>query len=330
MVGKTLSHYRIEEKLGAGGMGEVYRAHDERLDRDVAIKVLPVDRLADEAARKRFRKEALTLSKLNHPHIATIFDFDTQDGVDFLVMEFVHGETLKEKLKSGPLAEKEVTRLGTQVATALEEAHEQGMAHRDLKPSNVALTAKGDAKVLDFGIAKLLQSEKDVAEAATVDTLTETMGVAGTLPYMAPEQLRGKEVDGRTDIYALGTVLYEMATGRRPFKAPTSTALVGDIQHKAPRPPRETNQRVSAKLEDIILKCLEKDPENRYQHADEVAVDLRRLGTATQTAAGTPWPVPRGSARRSRPCRWQHPCEGCDARRPSLSSWRCWWQLRWG
>ena len=156
MIGKTLSHYRIVEKIGAGGMGEVYRAHDERLERDVALKVLPTGTLADESARKRFRKEALALSKLNHPNIATIYDFDTQDGIDFLVMEYVEGMTLSERVSKGALPEKEIARLGGQVAEALEEAHEQGIIHRDLKPANVMVTAKGRAKVLDFGLAKLL------------------------------------------------------------------------------------------------------------------------------------------------------------------------------
>ncbi len=217
MIGKTLSHYRIVEKIGAGGMGEVYRAHDERLERDVALKVLPTGTLADEANRKRFRKEALALSKLNHPHIATVHDFDTQAGTDFLVMELVEGVTLSDKLAGGPLLEKELARLGMQLAEALEEAHERGVVHRDLKPGNVMVTAKGQVKVLDFGLAKLLRP--DVASAtATTESFTETQAVAGTLPYMAPEQLRGEGVDARTDIHALGAVLYEMATGQGLFR----------------------------------------------------------------------------------------------------------------
>ena len=177
----------------------MYRAHDERLERDVALKVLPARTLADETARKRFRKEALALSKLNHPNIATIYDFDSQDGVDFLVMEYVEGTTLSEKLSNGPL----VTKLGRQVADALEEAHERGVIHRDLKPGNVMVTAKGQAKVLDFGLAKLV---RPVSETAVTESLTETPAAAGTLPYMAPEQLQGQEVDARTDIYALGVL----------------------------------------------------------------------------------------------------------------------------
>ncbi len=282
MIGKKLSHFRIEAKLGSGGMGEVYRAHDERLDREVAIKVLPEGTLADETARKRFRKEALALSKLNHPNIATIHDFDTQDGVDFLVMEYVEGETLSKRITNGPLSQKEVSKMGAQVADALEAAHEKGVIHRDLKPGNVMVTAKGRAKVLDFGIAKLLRRE---GETTLGETATETRGVAGTLPYMAPEQLLGEEVDTRTDLFSLGVLLYEAATGQRPFQAEIAPKLTDAILHQAPLTPRALNARVSPELERIILKCLEKDPENRYQSAKEIEVDLRRLQTSTSASA---------------------------------------------
>ena len=296
MIGKTLSHYRVVEKIGAGGMGEVYRAHDQRLERDVALKVLPTGTLADEAARKRFRKEALALAKLNHPHIATVFEFGTQDGVDFLVMELVEGVTLSDKLAGGPLLEKEIARLGMQLAEALEEAHERGVVHRDLKPGNVMVTAKGQAKVLDFGLAKLVRP--DVASAtATTESFTETQGVAGTLPYMAPEQLRGEPVDARTDIHALGAVLYEMATGQRAFPDRQAAQLTAAILQLPVSSPRALNRRVSVEMERIVLKCLEKEPENRYQSAKEIAVDLRRLGRGTSTTAPAPWQVPRGSAR---------------------------------
>ncbi len=284
MIGKTLSHYRVVEKIGAGGMGEVYRARDEHLGRDVALKVLPAGTLGDEHARKRFRKEALALSKLNHPNIATVFDFDTQDGTDFLVMELVEGVTLSDKLAGGPLPEKEITRLGMQLAEALEEAHERGVVHRDLKPGNVMVTPKGQAKILDFGLAKLVRPE--VASAtATTESFTETQAAAGTLPYMAPEQLRGEGVDARTDIHALGAVLYEMATGQRPFPETQGPRLIDAILHQAPQAPSGLNRRVSPGLEGIILKALEKEPENRYQSAKEIAVDLRRLGTPGSAAA---------------------------------------------
>src|SRR6266852_6213202 len=254
-------------------MGVVYRAHDERLDRDVALKLLPPGVLTDDAARKRFRKEALALAKLNSPNIAAVYDFDTEGGVDFLVMEYVRGVTLATRLKSGALAEKEVLMLGEQIAKTLEEAHESGIVHRDLKPGNVMVTVKGQVKVLDFGLAKLLRpiGENEATQSAAIED------AAGTLPYMAPEQLRGEQPDIRTDIYAAGVTLYEMATGRRPFEAKLSTALVTEIAHKPPLPPGRVNSRLSPKLEDAILKCLEKEPENRYQSARELAVDLRRL-----------------------------------------------------
>lgn len=197
MIGQTLGHYRVLEQIGAGGMGVVYRAHDERLDRDVALKVLPPGTLADEAARKRFRKEALTLSKLNHPNIETVFDFDTQDGVDFLVMELIPGIMLDQKLAAGPLPEKDGLRLGQQLAEGLAAAHEQRIIHRDLKPGNLRLTPDGRLKILDFGLARLVHR---AGEADLTASVTETQAVTGTLPYMAPEQLRGEPTDARSDI----------------------------------------------------------------------------------------------------------------------------------
>jgi len=273
LVGQILGHYRILEQIGVGGMGVVYRAHDERLDRDVALKVLTPGALVDEAARKRFRKEALALSRLNHPNIAMVFDFDTQDDMDFLVIEYIPGTTLDASVGPDVLPEKQVIRLGLQLAEGPTAAHEQGVVHRDLKPSNLRITPDGRLKILDFGIAKLLPT----SERQATETLTEAQGVTGTLPYMAPEQLQGEQPDSRTDIYAAGTVLYEMATGRRPFEQRLSTALADDIIHKPPAPPRQVNRKLSSKLEDLILKCLEKEPDNRYQSARELAIDLRRL-----------------------------------------------------
>lgn len=285
MLGQTLGHYRIVEKIGAGGMGVVYRAHDERLDRDVALKVLPEGTLADEAARRRFRKEALALAKLNHPNIGAIYDFDTQDSVNFLVMEYVSGGTLANRLASGALAENEVATLGTQIAAALEEAHEHAIVHRDLKAGNIAITPKRQAKVLDFGLAKLLQpTPGEVRGESLTQSVTEAQ-VAGTLPYMSPEQLRGEQVDARTDIYSLGVVLYEMATGRCPFQADSTLRLSDAILHQPLVVPSRLNPKVSPALESIILKCMERDAENRYQSAKEASVDLRRL--ATQNIAST-------------------------------------------
>jgi serine/threonine protein kinase/tetratricopeptide (TPR) repeat protein len=280
LVGIELGHYRIVEKIGSGGMGEVYSARDEHLDREVAIKVLPAGTLADERSRKRFRKEALALSKLNHPNIATIHDFDTQQGVDFLVMEYIPGITLSEKLAGRPLPEKEVVRLGTQLVEGLSAAHEHGVVHRDLKPGNLRLATDGRLKILDFGLAKLAQPATQEAE-----TESETRTGAGTLPYMSPEQLQGETVDARSDIWAAGTVLYEMATGHTAFQEKIATATADAILHKPVAPPGRVAHDLSPQLEDIILKCLEKEPENRYQSAKELAVDLRRLSTPS---AGAP------------------------------------------
>jgi len=262
-------------------MGVVYRAKDERLDRDVALKVLPTGLIADEAARKRFRIEALTLSKLNHPNIATVYAFDTQAGVDFLAMEYVAGATVAEKLAGGALPEKEVCSIGDQVAAALGEASERGVVHRDLKPSNIVVTPKGQVKVLDFGLARLLRS----SDQAPIESLTATHAAVGTLPYMAPEQLRGEGIDARTDIYAAGAVLYEMTTGQRPFPETQGPRLIDAILHQAPEPPSSVLRRVSPALENIILKCLDKDPERRYQSAKELRVDLERLSAPVPVAA---------------------------------------------
>jgi serine/threonine protein kinase/Tfp pilus assembly protein PilF len=276
LIGQTFSHYRIIEKIGAGGMGEVYRAHDLRLDRDVAIKVIHPGVLIDDTARKRFRKEALALSKLNHPNIATVYDFDTQGSIDFLVMEYIAGEPLSQKVRGASLAEKEVVRLGLQLAEGLAAAHEQGVIHRDLKPGNTRLTVDGRLKILDFGLAKLVHSRGESTDTETL-SLDETLGLVGTLPYMAPEQLRGGPVDGRTDIWSSGVLLYKMATGRLPFAGADTARTIGAILGAAPVPPCTVNRQLSSRLENIVLKALEKDPEDRYQSAKELAVDLRRL-----------------------------------------------------
>jgi len=275
MIGQTLGHYRILEKVGAGGMGVVYRARDEQLERDVALKVLPPGTLNNDASRRHFRKEALALAKLNHPNIETVYEFDTQDGTDFLVMEYVPGKTLADRLIIGTLPEKEVVTLGMQIAAAIEEAHNRGIIHRDLKPGNIAITARGQAKVLDFGLAKLLPTMNEV----TSETITDTQAGAGTLPYMSPEQLQGEPADARGDIYTTGAVLYEMAAGRRAFTEGLPSRLTDAILHHPPVPPRAINSRISPELERIILKCLDKDPSRRYQSAKELLVDLRRLDT---------------------------------------------------
>ena len=276
LVGHELGHYRMVEKIGAGGMGEVYRARDEHLARDVAIKVLPPGTLTDASARKHFHKEALILSQLNHPNVATIYDFDTEQGMDFLVMEYIPGIALSDKVAGRPLPEKEVLHLGIQLAEGLAAAHDHGVVHRDLKPGNLRMTSDGRLKILDFGLAKL---RLPVSGSDTTESLSETQAVAGTLRYMAPEQLLGEAVDARTDIHAAGAVLYEMATGQGPFANVEQSQLIGAILRSQPPPPTSLNPRLSPELERIIGKCLEKEPENRYQSAKELAIDLRRLLT---------------------------------------------------
>ncbi len=281
MIGRVLGHYRILDRIGAGGMGEVYRARDSRLERDVALKILPADRLADETVRRRFRKEAHALSRLSHPHIATVHDFDSQDGVDFLVMELIRGEGLEEKLRSGPLPEKEVLRLGAQLARGLLAAHEHGVVHRDLKPSNLCLTEDGLLKILDFGLARVEAPVSDTSGP----TETAEPAIVGTVPYMAPEQIWGRGVDPRTDIYAAGNVLYEMATGEHPFAEAHGPLLTDAILHQAPSSPRQLEPQLSPGLEFVILKALEKEPERRYQSAKDLLLDLERLAAPSVITA---------------------------------------------
>jgi serine/threonine-protein kinase len=240
LAGHELGHYRIAERIGTGGMGEVYRARDEHLARDVAIRVLPPGTLSDKSARKHFHKEALILSRLNHPNIATIYDFDTQQDIDFLVMEYIPGITLSEKVAAGPLAETEVLRLGVQLAEGLAAAHEHGVVHRVLKPGNLRITSDERLKILDFGLAKL---RLPVSGTAATESPSETHALAGTVPYMAPEQLLGGEVDARTDIHAAGAVLYKMATAERPFGKLEGAQLISAILHRSPQPPGQLNPR---------------------------------------------------------------------------------------
>src|SRR5271168_489662 len=282
-----LGQYRILGKLGEGGMGVVYRARDEQLERDVAIKVLPTGALADDAARKRFRREALALSRLNHPNIATVHAFGNESGVDYLAMELVAGSSLADKLNGGALPESEVLRLGMQVAAGLEEAQAQGVIHRDLKPGNIVITPRGVAKVLDFGLARFSKLEGAAAAASEGATQSAalTHAVMGTPACMSPEQLRGDAVDFRTDIYALGCVLYEMATGQPAYREELPTRMIEAILHRPPVSPRARNERISPELERMILKCLEKDPLLRYQSARELGVDLQRLANPSAVSA---------------------------------------------
>ena len=280
----TLGHYRILEKIGEGGMGEVYRARDQHLERDVAIKVLPAGLLGDDLVRSHFHKEALALSKLNHPNIEIVYDFDRQDGLDFLVMEFIPGTTLSEKIEIGPLPEADIVRLGLQLAEGLAAAHGHGVVHCDLKPANLRITPEGQLKILDFGVAKLV---RPAGVTSQQETSTQTWPVAGTPSYMAPEQLRGERVDARTDIYAAGVVLYEMTTGRRPFSERSSADLLDRILHQPAVPPVQLRPGLSKRFQSVILKCLEKEPAHRYQSAKELHAGLRPLETATPAPPAT-------------------------------------------
>lgn len=264
-------------------MGVVFRAHDLQLDRDVALKVLPTGTLADNRARTRFRKEAMALARLNHPNIATVHEFGTQDGIDFLVTEYIEGVSLDCKLALGPLSQEETLDLAVQLVNGLEAAHEQGVIHRDLKPANLRLTPKGQLKILDFGLATL--------PARSGATVTESVhgepSFSGTLPYMAPEQLRGQPVDQRSDIWATGAVLYEMATGQMAFPEKHQPQLIDEILREPVKPPSSINARIAPALEGTILKALDKDPNRRYQSARELRVDLNRLQpTASRTSYG--------------------------------------------
>jgi len=293
MIGQILGHYRIVERVAAGGFGVVYRAHDEQLERDVAVKVLPPGTLNNESSRRNFRKEALALAKLNHANIEMVYEFGTQDGVDFLVMEYVSGKTLTEKLTEGPVSEKELVSLATQIVAAVEEAHERGIVHRDLKPANILITPKGQAKVLDFGLAKWLKP----GEELTADHKTDSLTAAGTLPYMSPEQLNGENVDERTDIYSLGAVFYEMAVNQKVFTRPLASQVIDAIFNQAPVPLRAVNTRISPALDDIVMKCLEKEPGHRYQSAKELLVDFRRMAARSSTVMPVAGPRRRSGRR---------------------------------
>lgn len=279
IVGRTISHYRILQKLGGGGMGVVYKAEDMRLGRFVALKFLPPVLHSEPFAIERFRREARAASALNHPNICTIHDIGEYEGRQFIVMELMEGQTLKYRISTGPMEAAEIIKIGLQIGEALEAAHAKGIIHRDIKPANAFVTTRGQAKVLDFGLAKLLRPAS--AETTLLDDPVQTRGPVGTLPYMAPEQALGREVDARTDIYALGMVLYEMTAGKRPFREDVAPHLVDDILHKVPPPVGRLGPRIPDRLDEVTLKCVEKEPGRRYQSAKEVIGALEELAAAS-------------------------------------------------
>src|SRR5271156_345666 len=281
--GSKLGPYEIGAHLGAGGMGEVYRARDTRLERTVAIKILPAQFSADPVRKQRFEREAKTISSLNHPHICTLHDVGSQDGVDYLVMECAEGEALAKRLEKGPLPLDQVLRMGMQIADALDKAHRSGIVHRDLKPGNIMLTPTG-AKLLDFGLAKAtapLSSAATLTAATRNSPVTEQGTIVGTFQYMSPEQIEGKELDGRSDIFSLGAVLYEMLTGKRAFEGKTQLSVASAILEKDPEPITNTIPLTPPALDRAIRRCMAKDPDDRWQTARDLSLELKWLATPT-------------------------------------------------
>src|ERR1700694_4352243 len=294
LPGRRLGPHEILSAIGAGGMGEVYRARDTRLDRIVAIKVLPTH-LADRSElRERFEREARTIASLNHPHICVLHDIGQQDGIDYLVMEYLEGETLAHRLLKGSLPLEQVLQYAIEIADALDKAHRKGVTHRDLKPGNIMLTKSG-TKLLDFGLAKLKQevapANVQLSELPTVnDPLTAHGTIVGTLQYMAPEQLEGKEVDARTDIFAFGAVMYEMATGKRAFEGKSQASLIAAILEREPPPMTSLQPMTPPALDRVVKKCLAKDPDDRWHAAKDLYEGLKWIaegGSALTPAAAT-------------------------------------------
>ncbi|MBV9574844.1 MAG: protein kinase, partial [Acidobacteriales bacterium] len=291
MLDQTISHYHITEKLGGGGMGVVYEAEDTKLLRRVALKFLPEELVKDPRVLERFRREARAASQLNHPNICTIHDIEDNDGHPFIVMERLEGESLKQRIKGNPMGNEEILDIAVHVADALIASHARGIIHRDIKPANIFLTKSGQTKVLDFGLAKLAREQHANAEGNFEDSLTQMGVIPGTAVYMSPEQARSEELDPRSDLFSFGVVLYEMATGKKPFTGTNVVTTLDAVLHQKPAPPRSLNAALPPELEGIIGKAMEKDRDKRYQNAAEMKAELQRLKRETEsglTRSGPP------------------------------------------
>ncbi len=306
LVGRNIGHYKVLSLLGMGGMGEVYLTHDTRLDRKVALKILPPEVALDQDRMQRFIREAKAASALSHPNVATIYDVGEAEGTSLIAMEYVEGETLAARINGCPMDPSEIVEIGIQVADALDAAHSKGITHRDIKPANLMLTPRRQVKVLDFGLAKITRTE---SQPVSSDGATGTSPgvVMGTIQYMSPEQVLGHEVDHRSDLFSLGVTFYEMATGRLPFVGKTATETMDRVLHAEPEAISRFSEKMPAELERIVRKCLEKERERRYQTPRELLVDLRNLQQDSGARALVVQRIARGAA-----WSWRH------------SWWRCW------
>jgi len=298
MLNQTISHYKIEQRIGEGGMGVVYKALDTRLDRPVALKFLSQEYSREPHALERFRLEARAASALNHPQICTIYDIGEHEGQPFIVMEYLDGQSLKERIPTRPLTTEEVIEISIQISGALEAAHARGIVHRDIKPANIFLTKSGQVKILDFGLAKLSKKDTAMDASTTIGSNTVAGTAVGTVAYMSPEQARAEEVDSRSDLFSLGVVLYEMATSQQAFSGPSVAMVYDSILNREPTPPARFNTSIPNALDQAIQKALEKDRRLRYQSSSELRTDLERLrrdwlaGRTTFVEAKNVTPVP--------------------------------------